>query len=120
MKLPPEIRLMIHELAIQDNIDAVMVTFLTGPTRQPYLGALALIHTTSIIRKESRNAMLSIAHHQRQDLCARSKERYPPTSLQKELRRHRARCHKAEKQLNWVKDMCTALEEPRSAKSSQS
>ena len=75
MKLPPEIRLMIYEHAVRDNIAAAesKATDFDMPTPQPYVGALALIHTTSTIRKESRGAMLVVAYRQWKSLHARYK-----------------------------------------------
>jgi hypothetical protein len=64
MKLPAELRLMIYEFAIHDNMAITMIkTMAAGYKRnhQLYRGALALIHTTSTIRKESRKAMLALA-----------------------------------------------------------
>lgn len=68
MKLPPEIRLIIYDFAIQDNIAAAISggsgLYATFTTPHLYLGALALIHTSSIIRKESRDAVHAIAYRQ--------------------------------------------------------
>jgi len=120
MKLPPEIRLMVYEIAINDNIAAAMPNALAmrsyKPNRHPYLGALALVHTTSIIRNESRNAMHAVAHRQWEDLCARSKERVKVGWSRLEYARYRARCFIAGRQSYWVKNVCTALEEVRLSK----
>lgn len=64
MNLPPEIRLMIYELALQDTIATAMSAglYIPFPKYAVYLGALALTHTTSKIRKESRDVMHAIAH----------------------------------------------------------
>ncbi|GAB7330189.1 hypothetical protein MBLNU13_g01855t1 [Cladosporium sp. NU13] len=120
MNLPPEIRLMIYEFAIHNNIASAKskadmdYSFMT-PKRQPYLGALALIHTTSIIRKESRGAMYIVAHRQWEDLYTLSKlfEWKPMSSLRF---RSLSRCWKAMKQSDWVGDVWKALAEPRSTK----
>lgn len=120
MKLPPEIRLMIYESAIHNSIasaksKADMDRSFRLPKRQPYLGALALIHTTSISRKESRGAMYIVAHHQLKDLYALSKLLDgEPTSV---LRfRSISECWKAMKQSQWVGDVRKALAKPRSTK----
>jgi hypothetical protein len=72
MKLPPEVRVLVYEFAVQENIAATMskTAGYNELKRQPYLGALALVHTTSLIRKESRTVMHDIAHHQWEVLCA--------------------------------------------------
>jgi hypothetical protein len=120
MKLPPEIRLMIYGFAIHDNIasaisKADMDRSFRLPKRQPYLGALALIHTTSIIRKESRGAMYIVARHQWEDLCALSKlfNGEPMSALRF---RSLSRCWKAMRQSQWVGDVRIALAKPRSTK----
>ena len=68
MKLPPEIRLMIYEFGIHNSIEAAISQVSSSSTRRfeppAYLGALALVHTSSGIRKESRNAMGAIADRQ--------------------------------------------------------
>lgn len=119
MKLPPEIRLMIYELAVQDDIAAAMgYALLAGCwelDRQPYLGALALVHTSTIVRKESRSVMHDIAHRQWQDFCGRSKFPEGKTTSDSGLR-HLSRCWKALEQSYWVGDMWRAKAEPRSTK----
>ena len=66
MKLPPEIRLMIYEFGIHNSIEAAISQVSSSSTRRfeppAYLGALALVHTSSGIRKESRDAMHAIAY----------------------------------------------------------
>lgn len=68
MKLPPEIRLMIYDFAVHGNTAAATSggsgLYATFTMPHPYLGALALIHTTSIIREENRDAMHAIAYRQ--------------------------------------------------------
>lgn len=113
MKLPPEIRLTIYELALQNTIAAGMSNPLKRPLRGPYIGALALIHASTSIRKESRNAMHAVAHRQWEDLCARSK------SLFKDWRSGTnggSGYFETTEQSCRVKNVCTALEEPRPTK----
>ena len=120
MSLPPEIRLMVYELAVRENI-AAAVSNANGlkrkPPRPPYIGALALIHTSTGIRKESRNTMRAIAYRQWQVLCARSK------SLCEEWRsatRGGSDYFEAMDQSFQVVSVYTSLEEPRSIKSLRS
>ena len=66
MKLPPEIRLMIYEFGIHNSMQAAKYEVsgpMSGYIMPPvYLGALELVHTSSSIRKESRDAMHAIAY----------------------------------------------------------
>jgi len=114
---------MIYELSVQHNIAAAMcdTESLNKRTPQPSLGALALIHTSTSIRKESLNAMYAIAHRRWESLCARSK------GLSEEIKAgarttpsrvpmgHFKRYLATWDQVCEVKDLCTALEEARSA-----
>jgi hypothetical protein len=51
MQLPPELRVMIYKLALQDIVDPILSS---GPgdanDPQPFHGALALLHTSQIVR----------------------------------------------------------------------
>ena len=80
MKLPPEIRLMIYEFGIHDSLVTAISRAslpITGRFEPPaYLGALALVHSSSGIRKESRNAMGAIADRQWRSLKPRGWENY--------------------------------------------
>jgi hypothetical protein len=68
MKLPPEIRLMVYEIAMQDTIataSSIPVTQLdVKEPSQPRLGALALAYTSDLIRTESSEVIFQIANSQ--------------------------------------------------------
>lgn len=124
LELPPEIRLMIYELGIHDNIASVKSTakldnIFKTLKRQPYLGPLTLIDTTSIIRKESRGAMYSVAHHQWEDPYAPS-EPFDGEPMSALRFRSPSRCCEAMKQSQWVGDVWGALAEPCSTSKSHS
>jgi hypothetical protein len=62
MALPPELRLIIYDFALQDTISAIESTSFrhippSKNARLPILGALALLFTSSEVRTESSNAM---------------------------------------------------------------
>ena len=108
MKLPAEIRLMIYEFAVLDNIvDAhaeVASVYESWPPvpDQTYVGGLALIHTTNTIRKESRHAMYAAAYRQWEVLFPPTCDlETPPTVNFESL---------------WVSDVWMALKEVRSSK----
>lgn len=107
---------MIYEFAIHENIASVKSKakpddIFKTPKRQPYLGSLTLIDTTSIIRKESRGAMYSVAHHQWEDPYAPSEpfEGEPMSALRF---RSLSRSCEAMKQSQWVSNVWGALAEP--------
>jgi hypothetical protein len=121
MKLPPEVRVLVYEFAVQENIAAAMskTAGYNELKRQPYLGALALVHTTSLIRRESRTVMHDIAHHQWEVLCAFGDlPKGTATSAGGVVLL--LRCLEARKQSHWVGDVWRALTEPRRAESSHS
>lgn len=61
MSLPPELRVMIYKLALQDTVDAILSSASSSPDEPPpYLGALALLHASSIVRQESCESLLPI------------------------------------------------------------
>ena len=116
MKLPPEIRLICYEFAVHEYISTVLSDTLAAgcymPQRpnRPYLGAPALIHTTSLIRKESRNAMLAIAHREWEVLCTRYRslcEAYIESHLDSDLRRYLT----ASRLWGELNNLCFALDE---------
>lgn len=65
LRLPSEIRLMIYAFALENTIDAVRaVSFLKDMSTTPcppIHGALALLHTNSLIRSKSSDAMEFLA-----------------------------------------------------------
>lgn len=67
MKLPVEVRCIIYELALQDTVDFITSTTTDSKCAPIKLrGALALLHTSRVIRAESSDEMLALtmAHHE--------------------------------------------------------
>jgi hypothetical protein len=66
MQLPPELRVMVYKLAIQDIVDPILSAD-SGDAKEPkqFHGALALLHTSQLVRLESCGTMRPIAraHH---------------------------------------------------------
>lgn len=69
MKLPPELRLAIYTFALQNIVNEIKAiplhTFTIpghSPNHPPMLGALALLHTSRNIRRESSECMRRLAH----------------------------------------------------------
>jgi hypothetical protein len=77
MKLPPELRLAIYTFAFQNTVNEIKAiplhTFTIpghSPNHPPMLGALALLHTSRNIRRESSESMKYLASAQRQQIRA--------------------------------------------------
>jgi hypothetical protein len=62
MQLPPELRVMVYKLALQDVVDPILSAD-SGDAKEPkqFHGALALLHTSQIVRRESCRAVIPIA-----------------------------------------------------------
>lgn len=62
MRLPPELRLMVYQLALRDITDPIVFPPSTRARRpHPRRGALALLYTSKHVRLESHGAMWYIA-----------------------------------------------------------
>jgi hypothetical protein len=61
MQLPPELRVMVYKLALQDMVDPILCSG-PGDAEDPkaFHGALALVHTSRLVRLESCRDMYSI------------------------------------------------------------
>jgi hypothetical protein len=115
MKLPAEIRIMIYELAIQDSIAAAVSDAASerDANAQPYLGALALVYTTSNIRQESYKAMSPIAEREQKVLLNRCNfflEASLATRVPCDLtREYHDRSIEAGIQMFWIANVWTAV-----------
>jgi hypothetical protein len=64
MRLPPELRLMVYQIALRDITDPIMYPTSDKVQRpHPSRGALALLQTSKHMRPESHGAMWSAVHN---------------------------------------------------------
>jgi hypothetical protein len=70
MQLPPELRVMVYKFALQDVVDPILSSDPGDVKRpEPFRGALALLHTSRLLRWESCRPMQRIVQAHRDSLA---------------------------------------------------